>query len=161
MNILLYFVAVILDWLLAIPAFFHAVFGAFRFKTGWKHFSLACLNAALAKDIAANVAYSSLMNDLCIRKGGYHFGRYGETLSSAIGKNWSNGTLTWIGKSLCGFLNFIDFRNWKNGGHCWMAIENPSYYRKPLRIPFYYTLLFPLLFTLIFSALIALYSWLL
>lgn len=159
MSIILYFVAVLLDWLLALPAFIHAVIGAFRWKTGWKNFSASCLSSALAKDIAANVAYASMMNDLCIKRNGYHFGRYGETLSSAIGKNWSLNRLTWIGKSLCGFLNLIDIQNWKNGGHCWMSIENPAYYTKPERIPFYYTLLFPLLFIVIFTALTRLYLW--
>lgn len=161
MSLLLYIIAVILDWLLAIPAFIHAVAGAFRYKTGWRNFSNSCLSAALAKDIAANVTYASMMNDLCIKHNGYHFGKYGETLSSAIGKNWSKGSLTWIGKSLCGFLNFIDVRNWKNGGHCWMAIENPSQYLKPEKIPIWFTLLFPLLFVVVFFSLFKLFVWIL
>lgn len=68
-------------------------------------------------DIFANETYASLWNGLFLRKGGYHFGVRGETLSSALGKNWTLDTLTWIGLGCVGFLGMLD------RDHCYKSIE--------------------------------------
>ena len=49
---------------------------------------------------------------------GYAFGNPNETISSALGKNQRDGTLSWFGKVICKILDTID----KN--HCEKSIDN-------------------------------------
>jgi hypothetical protein len=59
-------------------------------------------------DIFGNVLASDLFNDTLIKRTGYRFGRRGETISSVIGKNYRDGTLTRVGSGLRKTLDFID-----------------------------------------------------
>ena len=59
-------------------------------------------------DIFGNVVAADLFSDTLIKKGGYRFGRRGETISSVIGKNYLDGTLTRLGSGLRKILDFID-----------------------------------------------------
>jgi len=102
---------------MALPAFIHTVIGSFRWKGGWTYVKDAFMRGAHAIDVYGNVAYATLLNDYFIKKDGYHFGKRGETISSALGKNWVRGTLTWLGLGLCGLLNLLD------KDHCWKSIE--------------------------------------
>ncbi|MEY4937579.1 MAG: hypothetical protein RIS64_3938 [Bacteroidota bacterium] len=71
--------------------------------------------SALNLDIYANSEFRTLWNTT-LQKNGYKFGKVGETISSAIGKNIQNGTLTKIGKILVLILtekHCIDAINWK------------------------------------------------
>lgn len=54
--------------------------------------------------------------------GGYKFGRFGETLSSVLGRKKLDNSLSWIGLFLYYFLYAFDFTKWKVGGHCYWAI---------------------------------------
>lgn len=146
LGVFLYLVSTILEWCLSIPGLLHVIYAAIRRRDS-KKFSLKefnrslnkeGLNSALAKDISGNVAYSTMLNDWFIKKGGYHYGKAGETISSATGKNMMKGTLTWLGKGFAGFLNLVDFRNWKNGGHCWVSIDDNNY-REAFRQPSWYS----------------------
>jgi ADP-ribose pyrophosphatase YjhB (NUDIX family) len=49
-----------------------------------------------------------LLNFLWIRPGGYAFGNRDETISSALGRNKRNGTLTGFGRTMDAVLDFID-----------------------------------------------------
>ena len=49
---------------------------------------------AMSIDRFANVNAAELFNDIFIKKGGYKFGHPDETISSVIGKNQQNKTLT-------------------------------------------------------------------
>jgi hypothetical protein len=71
--------------------------------------------SALNLDVYANSEFRTLWNTT-LQKNGYKFGKAGETISSAIGKNIQNGTLTKTGKILVLILtkkHCIDAINWK------------------------------------------------
>jgi hypothetical protein len=63
---------------------------------------------ARAIDILGNVISANMFNDILIKSKGYKFGRRGETLSSVIGKNHRDNTLTWTGSVIRKTLDSID-----------------------------------------------------
>lgn len=137
MGILLYFVAVFINVLLAIAGLFHTIFGAIRYGGKFRYINAVFMKGARALDIYGNVAYASMLNDLFLKRGGHHYGDENETVSSATGKNWVTGNLTFLGKGLAGTLNMID------NDHCWKYIEGDKdlYHLigHPGKVPFYYT----------------------
>ena len=74
-------------------------------------------STALSIDIWANREFRTLWNDKLKIDGGYEFGRIGETISSALGKNERDKTLLKTGKLLVKILDFLD----KN--HCIKSIK--------------------------------------
>ena len=72
------------------------------------------LSTAMNIDIFANREFRATWNKLLITEQGYKFGTIGETISSALGKNQRDNTLTKTGKILCSILNFIDKDHCKN-----------------------------------------------
>ena len=83
--------------------FFHTLFT--RGFTGIGEF---LLKIAISIDQLGNVIMQHLLNLLWIKKGGYKFGNRDETISSALGKNKQNNTLTGFGKSIDKILDIID-----------------------------------------------------
>lgn len=75
------------------------------------------LSTAASIDIWANREFRTLWNATLIKKGGYHFGLQGETISSVLGKNKRDNTLSKTGKILANILDKID----KN--HCYKSIN--------------------------------------
>lgn len=69
-----------------------------------KDFNKYNKDIAIAKDRLANVICGPLLNRLLITKDGYKFGNGKETISSVIGKNYLNGTLTTHGMFWYNFL---------------------------------------------------------
>ena len=65
-------------------------------------------STALSIDIWANFEFRTLWNTQLRVDGGYEFGRVGETISSALGKNQRDKTLTTYGKILVAILDFLD-----------------------------------------------------
>ena len=65
-------------------------------------------STALSIDIWGNREFRTLWNSRLIVEGGYQFGREGETISSALGKNKLMGTLTKEGNKLANILDKID-----------------------------------------------------
>jgi hypothetical protein len=65
-------------------------------------------------DVFANREFRATWNKLLITKQGYQFGTIGETISSVLGKNQRDNTLTKTGKILCSILDFIDKDHCKN-----------------------------------------------
>jgi len=63
---------------------------------------------AIAKDRYGNVLCSHLFNYLLITKKGYKFGNGKETISSVIGKNKRDKTLSLIGKLLDSSLDLFE-----------------------------------------------------
>ncbi|MDQ6482240.1 hypothetical protein [Dyadobacter sp. LHD-138] len=163
MGIILFIVSVLLNILLSIPALIHTIAGSIRYKSKFAYIDSAFMRGAKALDIFGNVAYGTLLNDLFIKKGGYHFGQGTEKISSAAGKNWILGKLTPLGLGLTGTLNLIDFKNWKNGGHCWTAIEGGREHYHSLRWPgtikWYYTFSFLIISTTLLYLLFRLLIW--
>lgn len=76
------------------------------------------LSTARNLDIFANREFRALWNKVLIKPEGYQFGKEGETLSSALGKNQRDKTLKQKGKELVWILDKLD----KN--HCINAINN-------------------------------------
>ena len=63
---------------------------------------------ALSLDIWANREFRTLWNVKLRIENGYEFGREGETISSALGKNQRDNTLSKTGKLLVKILDFLD-----------------------------------------------------
>lgn len=72
---------------------------------------------AIVIDFAGNIILAKILNDWFIMKGGYQFGKIGETISSALGKNQRDNTLAYSGKILCSILDSID------KDHCFKSIQ--------------------------------------
>lgn len=79
-----------------------------------KYFKSTAVNI----DRFGNREFRTLFNRTLIQKTGYRFGDERETISSVLGKNERDKTLTKCGKVLVKILNFID----KN--HCIKSINN-------------------------------------
>lgn len=65
-------------------------------------------STAVNIDIFANREFRATWNKHLITFGGYKFGKPGETISSALGKNKKQETLSKKGKLLCRILDLID-----------------------------------------------------
>ena len=74
-------------------------------------------STALSIDIWANFEFRTLWNTQLRIDGGYEFGRQGETISSALGKNERDKTLSKKGKLLVKILDFFD------ENHCQKSIK--------------------------------------
>ena len=67
-------------------------------------------------DIMGNRAFRTLWNHTLVKqnKNYYRFGKIGETISSALGKNQIRGTLSRVGKCLAWLLDRIDKNHCRN-----------------------------------------------
>jgi len=106
-QIILFFVAYVLFLPLTIINFFFV-----ENKKGY------FLSSATNLDKFANREFRTLLNKTLITDKGYKFGNIEETISSALGKNEMDGTLTKAGKILVWVLDKFD----KN--HCFKSIDN-------------------------------------
>ena len=86
-------------------------------KFTWKRLDGYFRNEALAIDRFGNSQYRSLFNTWFIKENGYKHGNINETISSVLGKNQRDETLTKLGKLLVKILDTID----KN--HCKESIN--------------------------------------
>jgi hypothetical protein len=89
-------------------------------------------DTALSIDIFANREYRTLWNKTLRKPNGYEFGFIGETISSALGKNQRDKTLTTAGKVLVWILDRFE------QDHCLNSIQ---YFRKcyALTVPIKWT----------------------
>lgn len=75
-------------------------------------------DVALCLDITGNVMCKFFFGrTLITKKSVHHFGQVGETISSVLGKNERDKTLTWLGLALAWILNKIDYQ------HCYKSID--------------------------------------
>ena len=110
MNLLLFLVA----WLLIPPLTIWNLIVVYRKNGSVKGYFRG---TALSLDIWANKEFRTLWNTQLRIAGGYKFGKENETISSALGKNQRDKTLTICGKILVAILDFLD----KN--HCQKSIK--------------------------------------
>ena len=89
----------------------------FKKKFNWRRLSGYFREEAVAIDRFGNYQYRSLFNALFVAKNGYKHGNINETISSVLGKNQRDETLTKLGKLLVKILDTID----KN--HCKESIN--------------------------------------
>lgn len=71
-------------------------------------------NTALNLDIWGNREFRAFWNGAMRKENGYQFGAVGETISSALGKNQRDKTLTNCGKILVAILDFFDENHCEN-----------------------------------------------
>ena len=75
------------------------------------------LNKAVSRDQTGNVIHYTILNKYLIDTNGYKFGDKDETVSSALGKNERDKTLSKTGKILVKILDFLD------ENHCIKSIK--------------------------------------
>lgn len=78
------------------------------FKQILKRVGQYLLIIAIAIDQMGNVVMQELFNDILIKPGGHKFGDEDETISSVLGKNQLNGSLTRWGNYLNQLLNLFE-----------------------------------------------------
>lgn len=78
---------------------------------------------AFKVDVFANFLFPVFWN-VAFSKGGYEFGRFGETLSSCFGKKRLEKSLNCFGLLISLIIDVIDFTKWKKKGHCIASIMN-------------------------------------
>ena len=110
MNLLLFIIA----WLLIPPLTIWNLIVVYRKNGSVKGYFRG---TALSLDIWANKEFRTLWNTQLRIASGYKFGRENETISSALGKNERDKTLSKKGKLLVKILDFLD----KN--HCVKSIK--------------------------------------
>ena len=101
MNLLLFIIA----WLLILPLTILNLFAVYL-KNG--NIIGYFRNTALSIDIWGNREFRTLWNATLRLNNGYHFGELDETISSALGKNQRDKTLTKTGKIICKILDTLD-----------------------------------------------------
>ena len=107
MNLLLFLVA----WILILPLTVWNLIIVNRKHGNTKGYFRS---TALSIDIWANREFRTLWNTKLRINGGYEFGKENETISSALGKNQRDGTLTKKGKTLVAILDFLDKNHCEN-----------------------------------------------
>ena len=104
------FILVILAKLLYLAVepinFFYVIF--IKKKFTWKWLNGYFREEALAIDRFGNSQYRSLFNSWFVKENGYQHGNINETISSVLGKNQRDETLTKLGKLLVKILNRMD-----------------------------------------------------
>lgn len=76
------------------------------------------LDSAASLDRWGNREYRRLFNKLLIKNNGYNFGNINETISSVLGKNQRDNTLSKCGVILVKILDFLD------KDHCYKSIND-------------------------------------
>ena len=107
MNLLLFLVA----WILILPLTVRNLIVVYQKNGSVKGYFRG---TALSLDIWANREFRTLWNTQLRIDGGYEFGRENETISSALGKNERDKTLSKKGKLLVKILDFLDENHCKN-----------------------------------------------
>jgi len=114
MGILLYFIALILFVPLTIINFFVVLF---NYGLKWITINQFFHETAVDIDRFGNRNFRTLWNVTLKLKNGYKFGDDRETISSALGKNKRDNTLSKTGNILCVVLDFLD------ENHCIKSIK--------------------------------------
>ncbi|WP_044403391.1 hypothetical protein [Lacinutrix sp. Hel_I_90] len=114
-------IAYLLFALVAIAAFIVVMYKNAKVNGFFKTMNSYWYVNAYELDVFANHHFADFWNVVMRTKGGYRFGEPKETISSAIGKNQRDKTLSWF---VMAILYIIDYKYWGKGGHCLNAINN-------------------------------------
>jgi len=120
-GLLLFTISLILIVITGPLGFIYGILHTF-FQKGFSGTGAFFLKIAISVDQLGNVIMQHLLNLLWVQKGGYLFGNRDETISSALGKNKENDTLTIFGKTIDKILDIID----KNH-----SLDSIDYYVEP------------------------------
>ncbi len=88
-----------------------------RWEFSFKRLDAQLLSIAVSIDASGNVVCKDLFNRTLKQPEGYEFGKRKETISSVLGKNQRDNTLTKTGKGLAFILDKID------ENHCLNSID--------------------------------------
>jgi hypothetical protein len=113
MGIVLFLVAVILFIPLTFINFFCVLY---KYRIKWSTINGFFRETAIDIDRFGNRNFRTLLN-MTLQNNGYQFGNINETISSALGKNKRDNTLTKVGLILCYILDSID------ENHCIKSIQ--------------------------------------
>lgn len=105
-NLLLALISIVLFILLEPISFVYVVFIKEPFT--WKRLFGYWRGFAVAVDRFGNYQYKSLWNRFLRTENGYKFGDFRETISSALGKNQKDETLSKTGEKLANILDWMD-----------------------------------------------------
>ncbi len=106
-GLLLFLVSIVLFIITTPIGFLYGFF--YRLFTGFlKGLGGYFLEMAVSIDQLGNVIMQHILNLLWIKKGGYTFGNRDETISSVLGKNKVQNTLSGFGKLIVSILDAID-----------------------------------------------------
>ena len=114
MEFLIFLVAIVLFIPLTV---LNLVAVGIKYSFKWSVLKKYFIETAIDIDKFGNKNLRTLLNSTLIIKKGYHFGNGKETISSVLGKNKRDSTLTKTGKAVCAILDFLD----KN--HCIKSIQ--------------------------------------
>ena len=89
-----------------------------RWRFSFRRLDQQFLSIATSIDASGNVVCKDLFNLILKQKKGYEFGNRKETISSVLGKNKRDNTLTGLGESVAFILDKID------PNHCLKSIDN-------------------------------------
>ena len=107
MGSLLFLISIVLLVITGPLGFIYGLFHSL-FTRGLSGVGEYLLQIAISIDQLGNVLMQHLLNLLWIRPGGYPFGNRDETISSALGRNKRDGTLTLFGRWIDALLDRID-----------------------------------------------------
>ncbi|NHN26744.1 hypothetical protein FIA58_013750 [Flavobacterium jejuense] len=110
MGIILYIIATIL-WIIITPINWVIV----TIKNGLSNEYF--LETAIDLDKFGNRNFRTFLNVTMRIEKGYAFGNVNETISSCLGKNQRDKTLSWFGKFICFILDSIDKNHCKKSIH--------------------------------------------
>ena len=117
LSIVLVIVATVIFWLILPLAIVWGIIAKIYNKR-FNEFSEWFMAWAVSIDQLGNVVSKELFNDVLISKSKHNFGNPDETISSVLGKNKINNSLTLLGKSLDWILDKLD------PNHSVKSIEN-------------------------------------
>lgn len=124
MGLILNLIAILLFLFVFIIDFLFSLVYDVKNKKWFKYTSNKNKDKAMDIDIFANYTFGDLWNFVLSTKGNnYKFGKFGETLSSCLGRKYLENSLNFVGLILFWILNIIDITKYTQGGHCVWAIQ--------------------------------------
>ena len=117
MGFILSYLALFLFSLVYIIADFVMMFVGVKKRKWFKITSERKFTKAFKVDVFGNWLFADFWN-VAFSKGGYKFGRFGETLSSCFGKKRLENSLNWFGFVISIIIDVVDFTKWFKRGHC-------------------------------------------
>jgi cytosine/uracil/thiamine/allantoin permease len=118
MGFILVLIALLLYPLIGVIDFFIVAYKKIKTQSFFKTLNNYWFQKAISIDVYGNENFNITFNALLRLKYGYSFGKKGETISSALGKNQRNRSLSFLGWLIVGILWVIDVKFWFKGGHC-------------------------------------------
>jgi len=122
MGLILSLIASILFLLLTPINIIVVIWKNFKCKGFFKTIDGYFMQTARDIDIFGNSNFRTLFNATLKTNNGYPFGKRDETISSVLGKNQRDDTLSCMGWGIVYLLWIIDVPYWFKGGHCMNAI---------------------------------------